>query len=115
MKSSAVSASARGRSSGRKWPAPSLGAAFWKALVVELDLRCPKYGDQEANDRAAQSHSTSEPFDLGGQLGMIMGSEIAGDHFGHAAVNPASNGRPWVFSSGKRSRSPVSQMASWMR
>jgi hypothetical protein len=26
-----------------------LGIAFWKSLVIELDLRCPKQGDQEAN------------------------------------------------------------------
>jgi len=53
-----------------------LGVAFWKALVVESDLRYPKQGDQEANDRSEQSRSALEPFDLGCQLGTIMGSEI---------------------------------------
>jgi len=30
-----------------------------------------------------------------GQLGIIMGSEIASDDIGSAAMNPASNGRAW--------------------
>jgi hypothetical protein len=30
-----------------------------------------------------------------------MGSEIAGDHFRHATVNPTSNGRPWDIQLGE--------------
>jgi len=36
---------------------------------------------------------TPEPIDLGSQLGMIMGSKIASNHIGRAAMNPASTGR----------------------
>ena len=31
--------------------------------------------------------------DLSNQVGTIAGSEIAGDHIGHATMNPTSNGR----------------------
>ena len=31
--------------------------------------------------------------DLSNQVATIAGSEIAGDHIGHATVNPTSNGR----------------------
>lgn len=72
-----------------------LGVAIWKALVVESDPRYPKQGDQEANDRAEQSRSGLEPFDLGSQLGTIMGSVIARNHVGRAAMNPTSDGRTW--------------------
>jgi len=72
-----------------------LGVTFWKSLVIDPDLRYSKHGDQEANDRSEQSRSTSEPFDLGGQLGIIIGSEIARGYVGRATVNPASNGRAW--------------------
>ena len=69
-----------------------LGVAFGKPLVIELDLRRPKQGDQEANDRPEQGRSTPMPFDLGGQLGMIMGGEIGRNHLGRATVNSAPNG-----------------------
>ena len=36
-----------------------LGVAFRKPFVVELDLRRPKHGDQEANDGAEKSRSIS--------------------------------------------------------
>ena len=65
---------------------------FRKSLVIELDIRCSKHRDQEADDCSEKSGSTSESFDLRGQLGTIVGSDIAGDHLGHAAVHPASNG-----------------------
>jgi hypothetical protein len=70
-----------------------LGVTLWKPLVIELDLRCPEEGDQESNYCSEQSCSTPEPFDLGGHLGIVMGSEIASNHIGRAAMNPASNGR----------------------
>jgi hypothetical protein len=41
--------------------------------------------------RSKQSCSKLKPFDLGGQLGMIIDSEIAGNHVGRTTVNPASN------------------------
>jgi len=52
-------------------------------------------------DRREFDFASSRLFDLGGQLGVIMGSEIAGDHFGHATVNPTSKGRPWDVQLGK--------------
>ena len=41
------------------------------AGLVELELRCPKHGDQQGNDRSEQSRSVPEPFDLVDELGMI--------------------------------------------
>ena len=37
----------------------SLGIAFGKPLVVELGLRYPKHGDQQANHRSEQGRSMS--------------------------------------------------------
>jgi hypothetical protein len=42
-----------------------LGVAFWKSLVIELDLRYPKQGDQEANYCSEQSRPTPQLLDFG--------------------------------------------------
>ena len=63
-----------------------LGVAFRKSFVIKLDLRGPKQRDQEANDRSMQSGSTSEPSDLGRQLGIIMCGEIARNHIGSGGL-----------------------------
>jgi hypothetical protein len=72
-----------------------LGVACWKSLVIDLDLGYPNHGDQKTHDGSEQSRSTPQPIDLIRHLRMIMGSEIASNHIGHAAMNPASNGRAW--------------------
>ena len=73
----------------------SLGAAIWNSLVVETDIGYSKHRDQKAYDRSEKSCSTPEPFDLGGQLGMMMGSEITRNHVGRTTMYPTSDGRTW--------------------
>jgi hypothetical protein len=48
-----------------------LGVAFWKSLVIELDLRYSKHGNQEANDRSEQSHSAPELSNFDNKIGAI--------------------------------------------
>ncbi len=70
-----------------------LASPTGKSLVIQLDHRSPKHGGQEANDGTEKSRSTPEPFDLRRHLRIVIGSEIACNDIGHAAMNPASNGR----------------------
>jgi hypothetical protein len=69
------------------------GVAFWNSLVIELDLRYPKQGDQEANDCSEKSCSTPEHRDLGNERATLTADGIAGNHISSATVNPASDRR----------------------
>ena len=69
-----------------------LGFAFRESLIVESDLGDAKHGDQKTNDRAEQGRPLLVLANLRKQVSTIADKEIAGNHIGHTAVNPASNG-----------------------
>ncbi len=71
----------------------SLSVALRKPFVAESKFRYAKDGGQQANHRTKQSDSLLQGMNLCDQVGGIAGgSEIACDHIGETAVNPASNG-----------------------
>jgi len=64
----------------------------WKSLVIELALRDPKQGDEEANDCFEQSRPAPQFLDFGDELSPLATREITGNDFSRATLNPASKG-----------------------